>query len=61
VYSNLEDTKQSFESILKSVEYHLLDHDRIMQESMLAHIRVHPAFESFKESNYTELNRDLLT
>ncbi len=58
-YANKENAKQAFESLLKSVEYHLLDHDLIMSEDMLSFIRVHPAFESCKNSGYTDLNRDL--
>jgi len=58
-YSNKENAKQAFESVLKSVEHHLLDHGQIMEEGMLAYMRLHPAFESFKSSGYLNLNRDL--
>ena len=58
-YAIKENAKQAFESLVKAVEYHLLDREQIIIEGMLAFIRVHPAFESFAGSNYTELNRDL--
>lgn len=58
-YSNKENAKKAFESVLKSVEFNLLNHNQILEEGMLAYMRLHPAFESFKNSGYLNLNRDL--
>lgn len=53
-YSNLEKTKEGFESLKKAVENGLQDNEMILNHDMLAYLRMHEAFESFLNSGFTE-------
>ncbi len=57
-YSNLEDADAGFFYLKKAVEYNFPDHELILSHDMLAFLRMHPAFESFKESGFTEYHFD---
>ena len=53
-YSVKEDLEKGFESLRKAVEYGLSDTEAILNHDMLAYIRIHPAFQSFFDSGYSE-------
>jgi len=55
-YSVLELTKKAFECIQKSVELGLPDNEMILNHSMLAFVRMHPSFEAFHDSGFTQYN-----
>jgi len=54
IYSVLEKTKEGFESIKEAKANGFRDEDAFLNHDMLAYLRIHPAFEDFVESGYTE-------
>ena len=54
-HSLLENKKEGFECLKKSVEYKLSDTDMILQHEMLAYLRIQDAFDLFLESNFTRI------
>lgn len=55
-YSNLEKTKEGFESLKKAVENGLQDNEMILNHDMLAYLRMHEAFEGFLNSGFTKFD-----
>ncbi|MEM1121970.1 MAG: arginine deiminase family protein [Bacteroidota bacterium] len=54
IYSVLEKTKEGFEAIKNAKKHGFTDEDAFLNHDMLAYLRIHPAFEDFVESGYTE-------
>ena len=59
-YSVQERPREGFEALKKAVEHRLQDTDAILNHDMLAFLRMHPAFESFRESGYRAYDEELL-
>ena len=59
-YSLQEKTLEGFESLRKAVENRLQDLEMILNHDMLAFLRMHPAFEGFLNSNFTEYDKSLI-
>lgn len=59
-YSVLEQPLQGFECLKKAVEAGLQGREWIATHDMLAYLRMHPAFEDFKASKFTRINKELL-
>ena len=59
-YSLKEETENAFESIKMAIEKRLKDTEMILNHDMLAYIRMHPAFEEFLNSNFTEYDESLI-
>ena len=58
-YSIMERPEDGFEALKKAVEYRLPDQEAIFNHDMLAFLRMHPAFEHFVNSGFTEYELDL--
>ena len=59
-YSLQEQTVSAFENIKMAVEKRMQDTEMILNHDMLAYIRMHPAFEEFLNSNFTEYDKKLI-
>ncbi len=59
-HSVLENTLEGFESLKKAVENHLPNTEMILNHDMLAYLRMHPVFEDFLNSNFTEYDVKLI-
>ncbi len=53
-YSIQEKPRESFENLKKAVENKLQDTESILNHDMLAYTRMHPAFEGFLNSNFSD-------
>lgn len=58
-YSVQELALMGFEAIKKSVELKLPHTEMIYNHEMLAFLRIHPAFDAFHDSGFSEINADL--
>lgn len=56
-YSIQERPVEGFEALKKAVECDLQDQEAILTHDMLAYLRMHPAFEAFRDSGFTEYDR----
>ncbi len=59
-YSVQEKPADGFECLKKAVQNKLDNSDIILEHDMLAYLRLHPAFEKFKESGFLEYDQGLL-
>ncbi|MEZ5042117.1 MAG: hypothetical protein R2828_19625 [Saprospiraceae bacterium] len=59
-YSVEERTLEGFESLKKAVEHKLQDTEIILNHDMLAFLRMHEAFETFLNSNFTTYDKALM-
>ena len=59
-YSINEQTQEGFEALKMAVKYNLKDTDAILTHDMLAFLRMHPAFEGFLDSNFSEYDASLM-
>jgi tetratricopeptide (TPR) repeat protein len=53
VYSLMENTRNGFDALKKSVETSLLNQEDILTHDMLAFLRIQPEFKAFHESGFT--------
>lgn len=58
-YSVLEQTQDGFENLKKAVALKLQNTENILNHDMLAFLRLHPAFEGFLQSNFTNFDNAL--
>ncbi len=59
-YSVLEQTQGGFERLKKAVALKLQNTEIILNHDMLAFLRLHPAFEGFLQSNFTNFDINLI-
>ena len=59
-YSVMERTEEGFEALKKARGNGLLNHERILTHDMLAFLRMHPAFEGFRNSGFTKYDSHLV-
>lgn len=59
-HSVLENEAEGFECLQEAVAFGLRDQERISTHDMLAFLRLHPAFESFRESGFLAVEPMLL-
>ncbi|MEM1323733.1 MAG: hypothetical protein AAGG75_25960 [Bacteroidota bacterium] len=59
-YSIKEEAKAGFDSLQKAVKYHLQNEEMILNHDMLAYLRMHPAFDEFLNSGFTEYDENLV-
>lgn len=59
-HSNLENTREGFACLQKAVELGLPDKEMILDHDMLAFLRMHPAFEEFLNSGFTQYDEQVL-
>ena len=57
-HSLLEHVQEGFECLKMAVENRLGDTEMILKHEQLAFLRIHPAFESFLESHFTQFDLD---
>jgi tetratricopeptide (TPR) repeat protein len=57
-YSIEEKTEEGFECLKMAVKNHLHDRKAILNEHMLAYLRMNDEFENFVNSNFTEFDKD---
>ena len=55
-YSIKESVLEGFESLKMAVKYHLHDREAILNEDMLAYLRLNEEFENFLSSNFSEFD-----
>ena len=60
-FSIMEKTKEGFDSLKNAIKYNLQEPDSILKHEMLAFLRIHPAFEGFLESGYSNYDEKLFT
>lgn len=60
VHSVQEQTLEGFKCLKQAVAKRLPNTEMILNHDMLAFLRLHPAFEDFLNSNFTDINENLI-